>query len=276
MQLPLLYLLLVLCFMNAKSINICDTYEINRSKKCYVKETLTKISHCPTQMAVDIKTNTLYFNIDLGEDFYIPAFFNLNTKETGQLRGIRSSFALASDTKKSNIYFGGNRGIYKYNTISKQLKLLNIPNLDIWWLYVNKYLYFIKFPSLLAYRYLNKTIQPVQELNNKIVYKFIIDSRNNVFFINATGLYTIMRNSEAAILLSDNNNYYYSGIVIDNNDAVYAYNEDGIFALSRVKLELVKVINVTNIAAMTFDAANNIIYCDFKEIVLLKPVKNKI
>lgn len=268
---------MLFCFhiavIEGKLEKFCDVISSDDKKPCYRKETLTRIAHCPNQLAVDTASNVLYFTVDSGHNSFSPAFISLNapekSRQIGILRGIKDAFAITSDNKNFDMYFGGHSGIYKYNTVFKNLKRLYIENLDIWWLFVKKSIYFIRFPSLKAYSYTNKSMRLVPELEDYVVYQFVVDSRSNIFFINETGLYGIIRQYEQPVLFKDNATFL--GISMDNKDSVYVYSDDGIYVVSRVKMLLVKFMNVPDVTGITFDKANNIIYSDSKEITRLLP-----
>lgn len=268
----LYFLVFLFVSIEAKDLTrkYCDVVSTDPTKHCYVKETLSSVAHSPNQLSVDKITNTLYFSFDFGQGEYIPAILQINTRNISVLKGVKDAFAIANDPTTGDMYFGGSHGIYKYTPIDKNLQRLNIPNLDIWWLYIKKYIYFIKFPNLSAFIYANKTIKAVPELQSNIVHQLVLDKDDNIFFINGTGLFGIKHGYNKPVLLRDHPKFL--GIATDNNGYVHVCSEDGIFVVTKMVQKVKKVINVQGVLGLTFDSENHIIYSDSHEIIRLVPM----
>lgn len=250
----------------------CDVRADDLSKQCYLKETLAAMTHSPNQLAVDKATNTLYFSFDFGQGEYLPAVLNIDTKKVTVLKGVKDAFAVAHDPETKDMFFGGSHGIYRYNPKQKHLQHLTMQNLDIWWLFVKKRIYFIKFPSLNAYYYDNRTVKHVTQLRGKMVHQFVFDYDDNVFFINTTGLYGIQRDSDQPILLRDYPRFL--GMAMDNKGQIYACSDDAIFVVSKMVQKVKRVVNIQGVLGLTFDKNNNMIYSNSHEIVRLVQVSN--
>lgn len=252
----------------------CDMHSNDITKQCFVKEVIASLAHSPNQLAVDKLTNSLYFSFDSGQGEYIPG--RLHIGENGSLvilKGVKDAFAVANDADTGTMYFGGSHGIYKYDPVNKTLKRLAINNLDIWWLVIKKNIYFIKFPSLTAYRYENKTIKHVSQLRNHSVHQFVFDMDDNIFFINNTGLYGVKNGDYNAVLIRDYPRFL--GMATDNNGYVYVCSEDGIFIVSKLVQKVKRIISIQGVLGLTFDKHNNLIYSDSHEIVRLVPVSKE-
>lgn len=250
----------------------CDLTSEESTKRCYIKETLATLAHSPNQLAVSKASNTLYFSFDAGQGEYLPAILNIDTKKLTVIKGVKDAFAMAVDSKEE-IYFGGSHGIYKYNRPLRSLKRLNVTNLDVWWLQIKSRLYFIKFPSLKAYYYENKIVQPVLELQNTTVNQFVFDADNNTFFINGSGLFGIKRGQGDAILLKDTPRFF--GMAVDNFGYVHLCSETGIFVISKMVQKVKRLVRVNGVLGLAFDKNNNIIYSDSHDIFRLKPVSSE-
>ncbi|XP_049875877.1 ommochrome-binding protein-like [Pectinophora gossypiella] len=249
----------------------CEIQSDDVGSQCFRKEIITSLPHSPNQLAVDRLTNHLYFSFDSGQGEYVPAKMQIGNDTIMVLKGVKDAFAIASDIDTGEIYFGGSHGIYRYTPKAKKLRRLAIDNLDIWWLVVNKnVIYFIKFPSLSAYKYENRTIKFMSQLQSHSVQQFVYDHDGNIFFINNTGLYGIKNGEDNAILIGDNPRFL--GMATDNNGVVYLCSEDGIFKMTKVVQKLKRVINIQGILGITFDKDNNIIYSDSHDLVRLFPV----
>ncbi|KAG6447526.1 hypothetical protein O3G_MSEX004984 [Manduca sexta] len=263
------YLILMLTLVESKYLNkLCDLPTNDPTKQCYVKEALFSISHSPNQLAVDKSTNTLYFSFDTGQGEYIPALLKIDTRKLTVLQGIKDAFAIASSP--GEMYFGGSYGIYKYDTIKRNLWRLNVPNLDIWWLFIKKNIHFIKFPSLNAYSYSDRTVKEMKAFRSNIVHQFVIDKNDNLFFINSTGLYGIKSGTNVALLLK--NSPRFIGMAIDHKNVVHVCSEEGIYVVRKMIQKVKKIISIQGVLGMTFDKVNNLIYSDSHELVRLIPM----
>ncbi|CAH2044267.1 unnamed protein product, partial [Iphiclides podalirius] len=168
------------------------------------------------------------------------------------------------------MYFGGSNGIYRYDSVLQTLKRLAVKNLDIWWLFFKKNIYFIRFPSLNAYYYHERTVKPISYLKNVTVNQFVFDNEDNLFFINGTGLYGIKNGESDIILMRDNPRFL--GMAANNKGHVYLCSENEIFVISKMIQKVKKIVNIQGVLGMTFDKDNNLIYSDSREIIRLLPV----
>ncbi|KAL4703063.1 hypothetical protein ACJJTC_010183 [Scirpophaga incertulas] len=250
------------------SEKICQAQTENQIKYCYIREILVSIPHDSNQIAVDKITNTLYFSIYTWQEEHVPVMMKIGSKKLTVLKGVRDSFGMAYDEVSRSMYFGGSRGIYKYNTAQRSLKRLLLKNLDVWWMFVKKNLYFIQFPSLRAYVYDNKTMKQVEGLRSSFAHQFVYDFHENIFFINASGLYGVKNNSDKAILLRDNSRF--TAMAIDNYGQIYVSSDESIFILSNVVPEVRRLVNIDGVIGMTFDKNNNLIYTDSHRIVRMR------
>lgn len=245
----------------------CNFHSDYLTESCYKKEVLASIPHSPNQIAVDRTTNVLYFSFDSGMGEYIPGKLKIGNNTLYVLKGIKDAFAIASDFTSGDLYFGGSHGIYRYNPALRSLKRLAVQNLDIWWLVIHKKIYFIKFPSLSAFKYENRSIRYVEQLRNHTVHQFVFDKEENIYFINNTGLFGIRNGSLEAHLLKDHPKFI--GMATDNDGFVYLCSDDGIFVIRRVVHKVKRVISIQGVLGLAFDRDNNIIYSDSHEIVRL-------
>ncbi|KPI99756.1 PREDICTED: ommochrome-binding protein-like [Papilio xuthus] len=251
---------------------VCDLVTDDLLKQCYIRETLVSISHSPNQLAVNKNTNTVYFSFDSGQGEYIPAAVQIESKKVTVLKGVKDAFAVTNDPLIGEMYFGGSNGIYKYNPAQQTLKRLAVKNLDIWWLFFKKIIYFIRFPSLNAYCYHDRLVKPVTPLMNVTVNQFVFDNDDNIFFINGTGLFGIKNGQSDIILLRDSPRFL--GMAANNKGHVYLCSENEIFVISKMIQKVKKIVNIPGVLGMTFDKDNNLIYSDSHEIVRLLPISN--
>lgn len=244
-------------------------------KQCFVKELLTNADHSANQLAVDKKTNTLYFSFDAGQGEFIPAMLNIETKKLKLLKGVKDAFAIASEDKSGYIYFGGSNGIYRYIPLDKKLMKLGLGDLDVWWLAVKKSIYYIQFPTLRAYVYKKKTVKPVKDLKNVVMQQFVFDFQGNIFFINSTGLYGLRKNEKNPVLLRDSPKFF--GLAVDNKGLVYVCSEDGVYLIKNEDRypDVVRVVSIPGVLAITFDKDNHLIYSDSHDLVRLLAMQRR-
>lgn len=248
----------------------CEVTGDNPTSQCYTKETLVTMAHSPHQLALDNESNTLFFSFDSGQGEYIPALYKIDSQQLTVLKGVRDAFAIAYDPMHKEMYFGGTHGIYKFNTNVKSLKRLNINNLDIWWLFVKTQIYFIKFPSLNAYSYLNGSILSMNELSEIVIHQMVLDVDDNIFFTNNSGLYGMTPDNQKATLIKENPRFI--NLAVDHNGFVYVCSDDGIYVVNKMVRKLKKLVNINGVLGFTFDKDNNIIYSDSHDIIRLLPL----
>lgn len=259
-------LLIYVLIYTVQAEKFCNIQSDYVTGQCYNKETLANIPHSPNQLAVDRTSNVLYFSFDSGMGEFVPGKLTIGNNTLFVLKGIRDAFAIASDFATGDLYFGGSHGIYKYSPDLRSLKRLAVQNLDVWWLVIRRKIYFIKFPSLSAFKYENRSIRYVEQLRNHTVHQFVFDKEDNIYFINNTGLFGIKSGSMEAHLLKDHPKFI--GMARDNYGYVYLCSEDGIFMIRKMH-KITRVIGVKGVLGLTFDRNNNIIYSDSHEIVRL-------
>ncbi|XP_053610725.1 ommochrome-binding protein-like [Plodia interpunctella] len=274
---PFIFCCFTYFFSSAQSLKLvgkyCDLQTGDLARLCYVKETLAVLTHSPNQLAVEKSSNTLYFSFDFGQGEYIPGILNISTKKLTVLKGPKDAFAIAINDTSREVYFGGSYGVYKYNPIEKSLKQLLVPDLDVWWLFVkNNMLYFIKFPTLYAYCYHNRTVRSVERLKTSSIQQFVVDEGNNIFFINSSGLYGVKNESENITMLRSDTKFL--GMTIDNKGDVFASADDGIYIVDRIVAKVKKVVNIPGVLGLTFDKNNHLIYSDSHEITRLVAVSS--
>lgn len=250
----------------------CELWSDEISKPCYTKDVLVTRAHSAHQLAVDEDTNTLYFSFDFGDGKYVAASLNLNTRKTEMIQGIKDVFAIAASPWSSEVFFGGSHGLYRYDPARKVLKRL-ATRFDIWWLVLKDgNIYFIQFPNLHTYYYVNKTVRTVEVLKDTKVQQFVFDAHNNVFFSNGSGLYKVRERDQKIILIKNYTGLL--GLATDINRVVYVCSDDeGIFIFKDLEEQLKMVANIIGVAAITFDNHNNLIYSDKSSIVRLVPVQ---
>ncbi|XP_047992792.1 ommochrome-binding protein-like [Leguminivora glycinivorella] len=242
-------------------------------KKCHLRESLVIIDHSANQIAVDKKSNTLYFSFDAGQGEFNPALIGIDSKKLKLLKGVKDAFAIATDDKTGDVYFGGSNGIYKYSHLTSKLMRLDIKQLDVWWLVIRNHIYYIQFPDLKAYVYKCKMIKLLEQLYNSVMNQFVFDAEKNIYFINGTGLYRVGRDDTKVVLLRSTPKFL--GMTTNIYGTVYVCSDSGIYYI-RKDQKLAKYVSIQGVLALTFDKDNHLIYSDSRELVRLLPMEKRI
>lgn len=269
MKFLILVIVLNMAATAKKSTKYCSFLRSDVQKHCFLKEVLSIQSHSPNQLAIDRKSNTLYFSFDNGQGEFIPAMLNLDSKQIKILKGVKDAFAIANNNGTGDAYFGGSNGIYKYRFNEKQLLRLSVK-VDVWWLHIRKDIYFVQFPSLNAFVYKNKGVKSVEQLRKTIVHQFVFDSEQNVFFVNGSGLYGIKKGSWNHILLRDRPPFF--AMAVDVTGQVFVSSEDGIYVVSKLAQKVKRIVTVPGVQGIAFDQNNFMVYSDSHELARLVPV----
>ncbi|XP_063365223.1 ommochrome-binding protein-like [Cydia amplana] len=262
-------LLLLIILITTTETFVRNTPEYFEKHQCYLKEVLASIPHIPNQLAVHTKTNTLYFSSDVDGE-YVPLILNIDSKDLKLIKGVKDAYAIASNNIDDEIYFGGSNGIHRYRPVDKTLTSLAITNLDIWWLYFKKNLYFIQFPHLNVYVYKDRTIKVVSQLRNTQVNQFVFDGEGYIFFVNVSGLYGVKKFSHQHILLRAKPQFL--GMASDNKGTVFVSSDSAIYVVNTTDQKVKRVVRVPGVMAMAFDNENHLIYSDGQELVRLLAV----
>ncbi|XP_061719158.1 ommochrome-binding protein-like [Cydia pomonella] len=261
-------LLLIILITTTETVDR-NTIEYFQKHQCYLKDVLASIHHSPNQLAVNRRTNSLYFSSDVDGE-YVPVMLDIDSKDLRLIKGVKDAYAIASNNIDDEIYFGGSNGIHRYKPVDKTLTSLAITNLDIWWLYFKKNIYFIQFPHLNVYVYKDRTIKVVRQLKNTQVNQFVFDREGYIFFVNVSGLYGVKKFSHEHVLLRAKPQFL--GMASDNKGAVFVSSDSAIYVVNKTDQKVKRVVRVPGVMAMAFDKENHLIYSDGQELVRLLAV----
>lgn len=243
-----------------------------RDKK-HRKEILGKGLNRPYQLAYDQSNHSVFFSYNTGndqEDTFAIGYVEMNQIEHKAIKNIENGFSIAIDNKDNVIYYGGSGGIYKQHLKGKDNEIKHlIDNHNIWDMFYRNHLYFINYPSLHLYKYINgTTVKREQHIHEKI-FQFVIDGSDDIFITNETGLFHIKNGTNDRVHY--NGTKIFRSIEVNNQGIAYFAGQNGIYTAHKHNSSLDKIAHVKNIFGLTFDDKDNIIYSDPHEIIKLIP-----
>ncbi|XP_026328143.1 uncharacterized protein LOC113236335 [Hyposmocoma kahamanoa] len=228
-----------------------------------------------TELGILRSKNILFYAFEpniTDKEYYKVGYVNLdNFNETGVVVGASAVNLITFDIIQSNgtIYYGGGDALYvsdKFNTVhffgSKADRIRSVV------VYKNE-VHFVRDGE-------GKIVKK-QGDNFKIydlytsVKNFLINKEGNMFFLNNSGLYLNRFETDLTVRLSKNN--FFRGLTMDLNENFYAWWIDGIYKVVKgrdfLDAKLVRVADIPNIGAMTFDNGNNFLFTTSKSLFKL-------
>lgn len=217
------------------------------------------------QLALNDNDNTLYFTFD--QIATIPmrglGFFNLNTKETGIIEGIRNATGVAIDQRRNRVYVGGADGLFFLNE-KKVPETLPVQD-NIQYLFFKDIIFFINRRKE-AYRFDNGFVSPLQEVNGIIVDKLIVDDEYNMFFLQNRKLSRVKLGTRA---INTHERFTVDAITTDFKFKPYISTTNGVYVYNKYKYALDKVSNIVNLRELVFNRQGDPIYVVFDNVVKL-------
>ncbi|XP_068624316.1 ommochrome-binding protein-like [Battus philenor] len=269
------YKFLLICLMAVPAKALDDTKEckpILYDGKYHSEQLVKTDIYKPSSLAVDRKTNTLYYSYihRTKEITYKTAKVNLRTKEYVEL-DVNNGFSITVDEKHHVAYIGGYKGVYKYNERSNKGHLI-IPGVNIWNVFYKNALYYIEFLSQKIYKYQDGKSIPFGELSEIKVYYFVIDDENYMVYSNGTGIYGKQMGTKDTITYKKFDSVdIVRDITLDRNGKVYIATNEGIYRVNKVHENLEKVLEVQEAYGMAFDGENHLIYSKEDAVIRLVP-----
>lgn len=231
-----------------------------------------------TKLGILRSKNILFYAFEpniTDKEYYKVGYVNLdNFNESGVVVGASVVNLITFDIIQSNgsVYYGGGDALYvsdKFNTVhffgSKDDKIRSVA------VYKND-VHFVTDRGDSEGKIIKK-----QGDNFKIyvlyrsVKNFLINKEGNMLFLNNSGLYLNRFETDLTVRLSKNN--FFRGLTIDLNENFYAWWIDGIYKVVKgrdfLDAKLVKVAEIPNIGAMTFDNGNNFLFTRSKNLFRL-------
>ncbi|KAF9796277.1 hypothetical protein SFRURICE_005196, partial [Spodoptera frugiperda] len=195
-----------LIFLFAALLSTASTekcYGVVFNRKCYEIDILKEGINNIHQLALNDNDNTLYFTFDqiAKEPMRGLAFFNLDSKATGIIEGVRNASGVAVDQRRNRVYVGGADGLFflNDNKVPEQLPAKD----NILYLYYKDVIFFVN-KRREAYRFDYGVVSPLQEVQGIAVDKLIVDDEYNMFFLQNRKLFRVKLDSATTEKFSKN------------------------------------------------------------------------
>lgn len=228
-----------------------------------------------TKLGILRSKNILFYAFEpniADEEYYKVGYVSLdNFNESGIVVGASAVNLMTFDILQSNgtIYYGGGNALYisdKFNTVhffgSKDDRIRNVV------VYKNEVL-FVKDSEGMIIKKQGDTFKTYDMYRS--VKNFLINKDGNMLFLNNSGLYLNRFETDLTVRLSKNN--FFRGLTMDLNEYFYVWWIDGVYKVVKgrdlLDSKLVKVADIPNIGAMTFDNHNNFLFTTSKSLLRL-------
>ncbi|XP_022830298.1 ommochrome-binding protein-like [Spodoptera litura] len=231
-------------------------------------------ANIPYKFSIDRKKNTLFFCIN-ADEFSDQSFqsvaLNLDTGLASIVPGIRNGYASAVNQTSGEVYLGGSDGIFKYNYSTSDIdKPALVNRTDIFDMYFHNNLFFVDTAKQNLYEYKDTTKLLVPEVKENLIQHFVIDGKSDLYFINPTGLFVLVKGSKSPVIVHGND-ISIRGATTDAFGTPYFIAHNGIYSINKINKQLSLVLPVNNGYAVAFDKSNNIIYSDERSVNILSP-----
>lgn len=269
----IIFIALLVC-VNAKvTIYLTDTPIERIGTRLYRKELLTNEFDSPKELAYDSSSRNLFF---MYMDNYLQnsgrAFVNIITKQARKIDGIARNKATAVDPDTSEVYFGSDDGLYKYDPISNTASNIGLYNMNIFKLVVrNNEMYLIDANDHMIYKLFNEGETAVRIGNMKTVMEFEVDNNKNVHLVTMCGVFCAYRGQE--VFKNKDLKVVYHFFV--EEDKTYGLADDGIHEIDCMNGTARKVASLNFFpASMIFGDYGDIFYSIDNDIYRLRPINS--
>lgn len=227
-----------------------------------------------TKLGILRSKNILFYAFEpiiADPEYYKVGYVNLdNFKESGIVVGASAVNLITFDIQPNGtIYYGGGEALYvsdKFNTVhffgSKDDRIRSVV------VYKND-VHFIRDGEGKIVKKQGDTFYTYGLYTS--IKNFLINGEGNMLFLNNSGLYLNRFETDLTVRLSKNN--FFRGLTMDLSENFYAWWIDGIYKVVKgrdfLDTKLVKVADIPNIGAMTFDNGNNFLFTTSKSLFRL-------
>lgn len=243
---------------------VCDTC---LEGFCYGREVILENHRLSGQLAIDTVDNILYFHYKDSYSIDHTVAYDLDDVRLKSIPGIDFSFARAVDLNR-NVYIGGTQGIFKYDPRKNLTTEYGLFDKTIWHMQFRNMIYYTVFMMNGLYTYQDKKSVSITNLTKYKIDDFIIDNRNDIFFVSESKLYRYEGKSKQINVVS--NNMY--SLLVDkyNNGYFIDILNRGLYRFSHRINRLFEVGAFDSGAPFkaVFDSNNNIIYYDKSNEIL--------
>lgn len=254
-------------------IFVTDTPIQQIGTRIYKKILLTNTFQCPKELTYDSSSRNLFF-MYMDDELQNSgrASINVITKEARKVKGIARNKAIAIDTETSDVYFGSDDGLYKYDPLTNEANNIGLYNMNIMKLVVrNNDMYLLDANNHMIYKVYNEGRSAVKASNLKTVMQFEIDNNRNMHAVTMCGVYCAFRGHEV-IKNTDLKVVYH--FIVDGPDT-FGINDEGIFHLDCENGTAKKLSDLDFYPnSITFGDYGDIFYSVDDSIFKLSPIKS--
>lgn len=251
--------LLAILSTSVQAVGNCDAC-ING--EAYTIESIFENNRLSGQLAIDKTSNIVYFHYEDSKTIDHTASFDLDDIRFKIIPGISFSFARTVDQKTKEVYMGGATGLYKYDPNTNktgQIDLFDKTILDLQ--YKEKIMYTI-FKSKGLFIYDKGRSKSITQLSNYTIDFFVIDKKDDIYFISDAKVYRLKKGSKKVKLFLDD--FYV--LSVDKYDCMHFVHpaSHGIYSLDYKSDKLMQIGAFSNRLPIkiVFDSSNNMIFLD--------------
>lgn len=274
MELKIIYALLVIVFVGVESktqLFITDGPVRTFGKRIYKEELLTDKFNDPKELVYDSSSRNLFFMyMDDNIQNSGRAYINVLTKQAMKIQGIEKNKAIAVDTDTSEVYFGSEDGLYKFDPIDNIATNIGLYNINIMKLVIrNNQIYLIDANTHMIYKVSNEMQRVVRVSNANTVMEFDVDNDNNIHFVSMCGVYCLADGHE--VVKNKDLRLVYHFIV--DGDKTLGITGEGIYELHCRNGTATRTANIDFFArSITLGDYGDIFYSINNNIYMLRPI----
>lgn len=240
---------------------------------CYSKTRIIDEHRFSGQLAIDRTENIVYFHYEDNQSIDHSAGFDLDDIQFKVIPNIDFSFARAVDQKTRDVYIGGAHGVYKYNPIENVTSPFGLFDKTIWHLQFKNKIYYTIFNTKGLFTMENKQSKAINSLSDYTIDDFIIDNREDIYFLSQRKIYRLKKGGSSATLFADD---IYS-LSIDKDELAHFVHSGkrGLYKLNEKSDDLIEIGAFGSGLPLksVFDNGNNVIFHEnrTKKLYLLMP-----
>nr|XP_053620722.1 ommochrome-binding protein-like [Plodia interpunctella] len=267
------YILILMLSVDARQeIYFSDDPVERIGGRMYKKELLTDKFDSPKELAYDSTSRNLFFMyMDDVLQNSGRAYINVVTKETRKINGIAKNKATAVDSETSDVYFGTENGLYKYDPVTHNAKDIGLYNMNIMKIVIrNNGMYILDANNHRIYKIYDEGQRAVLVGDMKTVADFEVDNKNNVHFVTMCGVFCFT--SDGYVVKNDVLSIAYNFVVGENK--VYAVGEEGLYNIDCRNGTAEKIADLHFAPrSIIFGDYGDIFYSEDDNIYRLKPIR---
>lgn len=231
---------------------------------CYTRKKLFDAAQLSGQIVIDRMDNLLHLHYKDMKNTDYTAVVDLNYDNLKMYTiPVAYSFARAINQRTGEVYFSGNRGIYKYKTVTRQTERVGHFTKTIWHMQYKDKLYFTEYLKNGMHFIENNRTMCIPALSEYLIDDFIVDKYDDIYFTSNYLVYRLKKDFAKPSLFSM---IPYS-LSTDKNDNAYFLETNArtlyfIDYAHDVLIEHGMFDEGSVVFRMVFDIANDIIYSD--------------